>query len=234
MAFTQARKGINTILAAGALALPAGCGPNTPEDEDKKFQTIVQRYEAAGESTDPAKINLHKALDGFHFIDQNENLVNLNALKTSLNGQCVTVSFGVGKCEDICPTTNTNLGVIGNANKKMTSIIIASQPQTDGKDQASRDSFMKEVRSYGGEQKILILFPISNPKDKKSLSEDKAIELAQKMGAITNEARKITHTASVFLYDTKGAHLDRSNGMNPSIKKWANIVNGSEFVNPKR
>ena len=133
-----------------------------------------------------------------------------------------TLSFGFGSCTEFCPTINGNLKKFGQQCKNLTSIIVSVVPETDNKDQDSRNKHLQTIKGLhqNSNQKIIVLYPKSGAI---------ASQLTTKAGIISNESNPKAHTPKIFIYSPGGTEEARMDGMDDFSKleeKWKKILAG--------
>lgn len=162
--------------------------------------------------------NLFDALKHYEFIGQDGNVVNIDALKTSLKDDFVTVSFGFERCKDFCPMVNAGIAVAGrsaqNAGKKMTSVFISVEPERDGITPQARKAFMDKLKQdYKIPQNCVILYPSVNGRITSASAQNAAKLSTGEFGLAMNMASPVLHSAMVTLYSPGGTCIAAKNGM---------------------
>ncbi|NBO19182.1 MAG: hypothetical protein EBV03_08175 [Proteobacteria bacterium] len=216
------RAGTGTFVAAVA---GSGCSsdnknkPGNPEEPKTLDPAQIAEYYQAKANPDSAT-NLYNLLGRYSFTDQNGKAVNVGALKTSLKNRFTTLTFGFGECKDYCPMINNRLGLLGDANPQLSSIVVCVNPDADGATQASRDAMLAKLRSEGMKQDIVLLFPSSTKA---------ATDMAMDTGAIVNPRQPFNHSTQVILHAPGGTELARKRG-DESAKsfpaEWGPVMSG--------
>lgn len=179
-----------------AASLPA-CNTNQPK------AVPVQKPIPAG---NPA-INVYDILGKYNFTDSNGQPLNVNALKTKLQNQYTTVTFGFSRCEGMCEPTNKNLAEFAKRNKGDISHIIISTDPRDSASQADRDKFIATCASQGMDtSRLTILYPV-NREQQESMQTEFSGKAAPKKGP--------GHIPEAFLHTPSGNLLSNVQGNLP-------------------
>lgn len=211
-------------LAAVSPLAAAGCRDEKPAPKQRTQAEVIADYKAKANENDP--LNLFNLLQSGEFIGQDGKPVNLAALKTSIRDNFVTLNFGFAECQDYCPMTNQRLAAVGKANPQVTTIVIAAEPEKDGKDperegeEGPRDKFMNRLRKEGIKQEIIILYPTRGGQ----LSKQATLDLTHRAGSAANTSN---HGADLFLFAPGGTRLDKRAGDKPLSgfeKDWGGLV----------
>lgn len=204
----------STAAAAGGLsAILTGCEqkptapttntrPRTAAPSDAERERALQAMLA---SQDPG--NIVNALSGNRFktFDDSgqERVVTIRDIAPQFAGHCTSVSFGLCRCQDYCPTINGFLGDIGRENDNVKSLVIAAKPAIDGRSFETHKDYKDELTGIMRGNQPIILYPLD---ESGALSEAKGKELQMRFGGIPNPNAKI-HTTTVTLYGADGAKL---------------------------
>ncbi|MEI6730642.1 MAG: hypothetical protein WCL30_05220, partial [Pseudomonadota bacterium] len=150
--------------------------------------------------------NLFETLKAHEFIGQDGKKVDLDKLQKSLESRFKSLSHGFNACATHCPLINSALAKLGEKSTNLSSIVIASIPETDGANQAARDSFMKTMKDRRISQDIIILYPSKD--GKVSDNAAKATQLAFANYGHDSNANEISqHPAQISLFSPQGDEL---------------------------
>lgn len=192
--------------AAGIAGVLQGCTPNQQQ------AAPAQKPIPAG---DP-NINVYDILEKYDFTDSKGVSLNVNALRTTLQNQYTTVSFGFSRCAAVCPRTNANLAALAAKHNNIAHIIISSDP-LDNVSQQSRDNFASKCKQQGiDSSRLIILYP-----------EDRAkqVKIQNDFGELyVSDAP--SHTSQAFLHAPNGNLLAQVKG-NLSEKDVLNVFEPS-------
>jgi hypothetical protein len=195
------QKGWRAALRATAISTGIMAGGALPGCDVRVPQKATQTKPDPNRLVDVLSAAMHKPNAArFRWVDVNGQEVNLAALEQAMRGRNVTLSFGFQECELLCPAINEQLAHLGSMDSRLLSIVVAVDPLRDGKDQPSRERFLKRLRDEGVKQEVLLLFPVMEKEGKLVPDPDAAIEAQVNMGAIPNRAISTAHTSIIGLY----------------------------------
>jgi cytochrome oxidase Cu insertion factor (SCO1/SenC/PrrC family) len=199
------------VMAASAATL-AGCGSN-----EEKMVTPPPSS-TAGQ-------NMFDALSQHHFIGQDGEPVNINALKASLKDKQTTLTFGFAECTDYCPMINNVLGALGQKNPDLVSIQINVSPEENGKTDESRAAVLQTMRAAGVKHDTIILYPTdANGK----LSNAVVPTIAHSLGTIVNKSDPLNHSSYIKLNAPGGNEITKKTGTDPLSEfkeEWTPLLN---------
>ena len=200
------RKFLETITAGGIATVLTSCSP-APQQQSSSSRPAAKAPQIAAEKQ---KGNLYEILNreeykGLKMQDGSE--LNVSALKSTLEGKNVTLSFGWSGCGQYCPKINANLAKIGgmaSSPNDVVSIVVSVLPRDDGETKEARKAFLRSITKEGTRQEVITLFPPTSAK---------AISMQHSVNLIAQPDNPINHSPKIILFGRDGNELGRKDGI---------------------
>ncbi len=212
-----------SVLAGSMLVGATGCDQKAQHQHAPVVRNVGQAAPASNAR------NVFDTLSQYQFVGQDGQPVNMAALRTSLQNNPSTLTFGFAECQNYCPMINNVLGKLGKVSPGLTSIVVSANPEVDGLTPDSRAAFLQRIRNDGVAQNVVILYPTVNG----GLSAPSVPNIAVATGAITNSSRPLDHSAKIILSAPDGTRLAEKSGLSPAsefINEWTPLLNNGQVI----